>query len=402
MTRDSVTAAFERAHIISTHCHHLPDSFFAEDFGLVRLLQNSYAAWIPTGIAAEDIGRRLPDFLSRARHNSYFIWLQKALQHIYGLDTPLSSETAALYDEAICSAHADPAWHRKLMTEHCGYERVILDTYWSPGEDNGHPELFAPTFRVDMFQHGYSEDAADHNGVDCYRQTGTKKPADIDGFCAMMESAVAAHQRNGCVALKMAYAYERTLECGRVSRDEANAVFRSGDFGGREIRSFQDYIIREICCIAAERDIPLQIHTGLGQLSGTRAMGLKSLIADNPDTKFVLFHIGYPWMEDIFALVHNYANVYPDLCWLPLISPAAAEYALAQLLDIGSADKLFWGCDTWTGEESFGALLAARHVFSRVLEARVAAGSTDAEGAAQVIEDVFHNNPKALYGFSTI
>ena len=397
MTKDTLSEAFGRTRVIGTHCHHFPDAFFAEDFGLAKLLQNSYVSWIQTGIAAEDIGRELPLFLSGARHNSYFVWLQKALQRIYGIDAALTGETAALYDEAIRSAHTDPAWHLKLMKERCGYERVILDTYWSPGGDNGHPELFAPTYRVNMFLYGYDATLSDHSDNNCYAATGTKKPADIEEYCALMESAIAAHQKGGACALKMAHAYEHTLECRRASRDEANAVFQGKGFGLQDTRSFQDYVTYQICRIAAKLDIPLQIHTGLGQLTGTRAMGLKTLIEDNPDTKFVLFHIGYPWMDDIFALTHYYPNVYPDLCWLPLISPTAAEYALGQLLDIGSAEKLFWGCDTWTGEESFGALLAAQHVFSRVLEARIDAGLTDKEGAAQVIEDVFHSNPKALY-----
>jgi predicted TIM-barrel fold metal-dependent hydrolase len=400
MKPNIIAEAFDRLRIVNTHCHHAPDELFREGFGLVKLLQYSYVAWIATGVDKEDIGRDLPRYLSMVRHNSYFVWVEKALQRIYGIDTPIDNQSIAQYDAAIREAHTDPSWHLKLMTDTCRYERAILDTFWSPGGDSGHPELFTPTFRVSMFLYGYADDATDHDSVSCYMQTGTKKPGDIDEYCNLVERAIIYHKENGCCALKMAHAYNRTLETRRVVRDNANAAFKNKSCGEEEIRSFQDYVIYAICRSAAKHGLPLQIHTGLGQLSGTNSMNLKGLIADNPDTKFVLFHIGYPWMDDIFALVHNYPNVYPDLCWLPLISPVAAEYALGQLLDIGCADKLFWGCDTWTGEESFAAVLAARAVFSRVLCNRITSGYTGADDAVQLIENVFYNNPKALYGFS--
>jgi len=399
MKTDKIVEAFERIRIIDTHCHHAPDDVF-NDFGLVKLLQYTYVAWIPTGIDEEDIGKDLPRYLSKVRHNSYFVWLEKALQRIYHIDVPLNAQSAGQYDSAIRAAHADPAWHLKLMTDTCRYERAILDTFWNPGGDSGHPGLFTPTYRVSMFLYGYADDATDHDGVSCYEQTGTKKTGDIDEYCDLVERAIVSHKESGCCALKMAHAYERTLETRRVDKAEANKAFKKKSCEQEDIRSFQDYVMYAICRIAAKHDLPLQIHTGLGQLSGANAMGLKTLIADNPDTKFVLFHIGYPWMEDIFALVHNYANVYPDLCWLPLISPTAATYALGQLLDIGCADKLFWGCDTWTGEESFAAVLAAREVFSHVLSDRIATGFCSTDDAVQLIEDVFYNNPKALYRFS--
>lgn len=79
----------------------------------------------------------------------------------------------------------------------------------------------------------------------------------------------------------------------------------------------------------------------------------------NPDTKFVLFHCSFPWADDVTGLLHAYRNVYCDLCWLPILSPSAAEYTLHQLIEIGTSDKICWGCDTWTSEESYGARITA-------------------------------------------
>ena len=37
---------------------------------------------------------------------------------------------------------------------------------------------------------------------------------------------------------------------------------------------------------------------------------------------------------------------------------------LHELIERATLDRIFWGCDTWTAEESFGALLAFRHVLA--------------------------------------
>src|SRR5690606_7204040 len=138
-----------------------------------------------------------------------------------------------------------------------------------------------------------------------------------------------------------------------------------------DIKAFQDYLFWRICEMAAEFDLVLQCHTGMGQLRNANAMSMKDVIAGNPQTKFVLFHCSYPWLGDVTALMHLYPNVYPDLCWMPILSPSAANRVLHELIEVGTADKVCWGCDTWTSEESYGAVLAMRYVLADVLEEKI-------------------------------
>ena len=166
-----------------------------------------------------------------------------------------------------------------------------------------------------------------------------------------------------------------------------------------EIKAFQDYIFDQICKYAAERDVPVQCHTGLARLNKSNAMWLKPIIDQNPDTRFVIFHGSYPWMDDVLALVHNYPNVYPDLCWMPILSPSATERFQEELLELGNASKICWGCDTWMAEDSFGALLAARHVFAKLLSRKVEEGFMNEEEAKALISDILYNNAKKIYKF---
>ena len=68
------------------------------------------------------------------------------------------------------------------------------------------------------------------------------------------------------------------------------------------------------------------------------------------------------------------------------------------MLDVTTADKLMWGCDTWTPEESYGALLAMRDVLSRALADRIDLGLCDLEGAKDLIGRILSRNAAALFG----
>ena len=142
--------------------------------------------------------------------------------------------------------------------------------------------------------------------------------------------------------------------------------------------------------------MPIQIHTGLGLMTGSNAMQLQPLIAHNPDTTFLLMHGSYPWIQDIAGLTHAYPNVWADLCWLPLISPAAAQRLLHELIDVCDANRVVWGCDTWTSEESYGARLAFLDVLSRVLTERVADDMMRESDAIRYAKAVLHDNAARL------
>ncbi len=124
---------------------------------------------------------------------------------------------------------------------------------------------------------------------------------------------------------------------------------------------------------------------------------MKDTIAKHPDTRFILFHCNYPWTADINSLLHQYRNVYPDLCWLPILSTSSAQRILHDLIEVGTADKVCWGCDTWTSEESYGALLAFRHVLASVLESKVQQQYFSSGDAMRIIDNIMYNNAAALY-----
>ena len=140
----------------------------------------------------------------------------------------------------------------------------------------------------------------------------------------------------GCVALKIALAYERGIHFEKVTAEQAERIFilKEEDITPDDISAFQDYLFWKICEIAAEVSLPLQCHTDMGQIIDTNVLQLNNVIKNNPETKFVLLHCGFPWVDDILSMVDGYPNLYPDLTWVPILSYTASNRILHQLIEM--------------------------------------------------------------------
>jgi len=380
---------------INTHCHHLPDSR-QHPHDLDFILGQSYVGW--AGLSPGNCAESRQAYLSQVRHKSYFVWLERALQDIYGFAERIGPGNWDDVSRKILAANGDPARHLDLLTGKCGYTSVILDCYWKPGDDNGRPDIFRPAFRIDPFLWAYAPDKKARDGwsFGALHRSGI---TDLDSLCAYLKETIRAFKEKGCVALKSAVAYERGIAFTERTAAEASLALAHGEAAtADEIDAFQSFMFFKVCAIAGETGLPFQVHTGLGGLRGTRAIELLDAIESHPETKFVLFHGSYPWSDDVCALVHNHRNVFVDLCWLPIISPTRARVFIKEMVELGTADRMSWGCDTWTGEESYGALLAARDVLSSALGDLVDENWLPLEDARAYIERVLRGNAVSLYG----
>jgi hypothetical protein len=413
---------------ISTHCHQLPGREL-ESFGLEDLLRNSYVNWC--GVSWDSSARSRELLLEKVRFNSYFVWLQKSLQHLYGESSLLSASSWQSWSDRIQSAYQNPLHSREILTRQCGYRQMLLDAYWDPCSDNDSPEFFAPVYRVNAFFFGYSMNVADHDGNNPYILSPHPFITNLDEYVSWVHENLRAHRAGGCVALKIPIAYDRGLDFEPVSDDLAQQAFarltavsarqpmqtasngRDRDIPSNapsntaspqdktadplDVKTFQDYLFFQFCNMAADLDLPIQIHTGTGQGLRTNAAYLQVAIQSFPATRFVLLHCSYPWTQDIVWLVSKYPNVSPDLSWLPLLSTRSATTMLHELIERATFDRIFWGCDTWTAEESFGALLAFRHVLALTLAEKVLAGYFTRADALLIINAILFTNPQRFY-----
>ena len=107
---------------------------------------------------------------------------------------------------------------------------------------------------------------------------------------------------------------------------------------------------------AAEHGIPVMIHTGdtytpKGRLKYAHPLHVDDAAVDFPDVRFVICHIGNPWIRDCMEVVYKNANVYTDISGLVLgdFSDRFEQYMRKQLQEMllfgVEPDSVLYGTD---------------------------------------------------------
>ena len=386
--------------VVSSHEHHQTDDF-QRQLTLDRMIEKSYVGWRGLLPGADPSSRAA--FLAQCRHSSYFVWLEKGIQRVHGFDEKITAENWDEISARISRTHAaNPTAHIDILRNVGRYRRAVQDTYWAYGSDIGHPELFSPTMRTDMFVRCFHPDVLDHDDNNPFVHYPDAPREDFADYLDFLQVLITRWRGAGAVAMKSASAYERSLAYGAGDRTAAAAVFgRAPETVSAQGRAaYEEFMFNWFCELAVKLDVPFQIHTGLGQLTGSRPLLLESTLARYPQLHFVLFHMGYPWYHEIAGLAHNYRNVSIDMVWGPIISPSAAVAALHQYLEVArSSDLIAWGSDTWTSEDSVGALLAWQYVVATVLAQKVDDGYFDMAEAEVLAHKLMYRNAARIYGF---
>jgi len=224
-TYDSIYSLIESLPVVSTHEHHLTDDF-QNSLTLDRILQRerSYVGWVLDLTPGLDASSRA-EFLAQCRHNSYYVWLEKGIQRVYGFREKIAPENWDAVSQQISDFHADRDAHLRILTETGRYRRAIEDAYFDPGSNLGHPELFASNFRSDMFVRCFHPDVLDHDNMNPFRFYADAPSGNFDDYLEWLEARVLRWRSGGGVALKSASAYDRPLSYGEGDRAAAAQVF---------------------------------------------------------------------------------------------------------------------------------------------------------------------------------
>ena len=398
-TYQTLYRLIETLPVVSSHEHHRPDDFQSQ-LTLDLIVEKSYVGW--RGVfSASDPGSRA-DFLTRCRHSSYYVWLEKGLQRVYDFSEKITADNWDEISARISRKHANPNAHIDILRQIGRYRRAVQDTYWEYGSDTGHPELFSPTMRTDMFVRCFHPDVLDHDDNNPFAHYPNAPRGNFTDYLDFLQALFTRWRDAGAVAMKSASAYERSLAYGEGDRTAAAAVFGRppATISARARAAYEDFMFNWLCELALKLGVPFQIHTGLGQLAGSQPLLFEPTIARYPQLHFVLFHMGYPWYHEIAGLAHNYANVSMDMVWAPIISPSAAVAALHQYLEVArSSDLIAWGSDTWTSEDAVGALLAWQYVVATVLSQKVDEGYFDMAEAEVLAHKLMYRNAERIYRF---
>jgi len=334
------------------------------------------------------------------RSTGYGTCLRIAIRDLFGAPD-LNERTYAQVSDAIAGSRR-VGWYRHVLKEKAGIAMSIQDDYRTAVDR----ELFAPVVRLEHFACATTRGDLRHIEADTGQAVHT-----LDDLVGAMHAALDRDLRAGAVGIKIGVAYRRTIRFEKVPRCDAERVFARlfchlGEGPSwEEARPLQDYMFHQIVRAAVEREVPIQIHTGLQEgngnvLENSNPLHLANLCLEYGRAKFDVFHGGFPFMGEAISLAKNFSNVFLDLCWLYIISPTAAGRMLHEAIETVPANKIFaFGGDFIIPEGAYGHSVMARQVVSRVLTEKVEDGYLTEEEAVQLARRILRENAANLYAF---
>jgi hypothetical protein len=308
--------------------------------------------------------------------------LRIAIQGIYGFDE-ISSKTIGGINAAIREKNK-PGLYREVLKNKARIQFYVLD--------DRHPHPVKPDRAFYVLVREFDDFIVPQSRADVQkleRLTNTSITS-----LATLEAALRVRFQEALDAemcgVKCWLAYTRSLYFGEVTRGDAEAAFARmmlvetrppSDFHrmlDRPFRSLEDHMFHQVVGLVNAHHLPMQIHTGLNNRSyieNANPVNLTNLFFLYPGTKFVLFHLGYPFLREVGVLAKSFTNVYVDFNWAHIISPTATTQILPEYLDTVPSNKIFgFGGDFLYPELAYAHSLIARRVTAKVLSARVEEG----------------------------
>ena len=390
------------------------------DVGLLRILEESYCNWTrkrpyplpsepPVGPMASNSGKGtwadISRFVEESGSNAFVRNMVSALADLYDLPEPrITKANWEALDAKIRSRHADPAWNSSVM-DRARIKAVITDPYLDPLLDAKAAlgERYRSVLRVNPFAQGWGPDSLDHsgnNGRALMRKLGLE-PATFDDFLEALPKLFDAMPSLHKVGLKDALAYDRPVDYGPPDALAARRAWNNPRATEAEKKAFSDLVVDRMCALAGERDVPVQMHLGLGLIRGSHPLNAAGLIERHPGTRFLLMHLAYPWTSELFGMALVYRNIWIDLTWSWLLSPSRFSSSLREAIDIlPDESRMMLGGDNWHVEETYGAISGARRLISDALDQCVREGEIRRGDAERLGARILNENAARFFALT--
>ncbi|HUG16831.1 MAG TPA: amidohydrolase family protein [Thermomicrobiales bacterium] len=357
--------------IVDVHCHPFLNAgaLTAEQFtNRAAFAGGNHPAHLEEGGVTID-ERARAELQAVQRDTIYFRRLLLDLAAFFDVEPSLDSVLAAR-NQAVTDGYTD--YVRRLWS-HAGIERLVMDFgYPVPNLDlvavrNELTVNIVPVFRIEPL-------IADLIGRDI----------GWDEFRRRYDDAIAeALTHGGYRGLKSIIAYRTGLDVSPLSRApdqgyKALDGIRRG-LGGGSMKLLRDHLLCRAMELAIEHDVPMQIHTGMGDyevnLLLCRPAYLMELLRFPAfrACRVLLVHTGYPYHREAGYLANVLPRVYCDISEGVPFAGHGAGRILRELLEMAPISKVLYGSDGFTLPEiNYTSAMLGRQALAEVLDELVA------------------------------
>lgn len=337
-----------------------------------------------------------------ARATSFYRYLLPAFTDLYGVDfDTITPEQAQQLNQSIFENYRDDQWLKDVITNRANIELMFIDPYWERLKFSREYKFAVPLLNVTTLMRGSHPDRFDaplDSPFVFARDRGLSTNSFAD-FLHVVDEIFAEAVAANCVCLKSTQAYQRTLRYENIPRSRAEYVYKRppDKTTDQEQQDFEDFMFWHVCKLSAKYDLPFQIHTGQARVQGSNPILLADAIEANPETKFILFHGGYPWVGETGVIAMRHQNVWIDSVWLPTLSYTMAKRAYQEWLEAVPSDRIMWGADTVNAEGIYGATEFTRRCLAEALAEKVERGELREEHANRIGRQIMRDNALKLF-----
>jgi len=382
--------------VVDVHCHPFVNQgeLTPEQFtDLVSFPGGSVEYMAEGGVEVDD---DLIDELQRVRRDTvYFRYLVRQLANFFNCEPDLDTVV-----EERNKAVQDYAGYVKRLYDDCNLTAMVAD-FGYPREPSVDKAQFIKDMPVEV--------------VPIYRiepLIAELLDADIEWheFRQRYDDAIAhAIEHEGYRGLKSIIAYRTGLDISPLSRTpdqglQALDAIRRG-IGGQATKKLRDHLLCRTLELCIEYDVPMQIHTGIGDYEINLTLCRPALLMDLlrfpafRACRVLLVHSGYPYHAEAGYMANVLPRVYCDVSQGIPFAASAARRIFAEMLEMAPLFKVVYGSDGFNLPEInyIGAKLS-KAALAQALEGLVNGGMLSQGEAQEAAGLILAGNARRLYG----
>ncbi|HEX5167076.1 MAG TPA: amidohydrolase family protein [Thermomicrobiales bacterium] len=213
----------------------------------------------------------------------------------------------------------------------------------------------------------------------------------------------------GYRGLKSIIAYRTGLDVSPLSRSpdqgmQALDAIRRG-LGGGSMKKLRDHLLCRALELAMEHDVPMQIHTGMGDFEVNLPLARPSLLLDLlrfptfRACRVILVHTGYPWHREAGYIANVLPRVYCDVSEGIPFAGHAARSIISEVLEMAPLSKVVYGSDGFNVPEiNYSSAKLGKQALAQVLTGLVDDRMLTESDAQEAGAMILSGTARRLYG----
>jgi predicted TIM-barrel fold metal-dependent hydrolase len=361
--------------------------------------QDAYDKFISPDVDPLSKWALLEPYWPAVKNTGYGQAIRIAIKELYGVDE-LSAKTIVKVQAGYGNT-VKPGFYRRILCDLANIESCQVNCLTKPFSESDQPTLLMQDLGFLGMHYGPNfERFGKPTGIEVKSLADWHKVMDW-WFDKYGKYAVAVKSQGG---------YVRNIDYERVQAERAEVPFQRQLEGKspspEDAKAIEDHFFWYAVDRATKLNLPVKIHTGY--YAGQNYMPLERLAKNpgsatdlcrqSPNTRFVFFHICYPYYEPMIPLAKHYTNAYIDMCWSWIMNPVAAKDFLKKYLVCAPTNKItVFGGDYVPVEPVLGHAVITRHGVALALSELVEEGWLSLDDAMALIEPIMYKNARQIY-----